>query len=199
MENATNPAYQAIPPQYPAPGAGGPAFVQPMPVVNPDISPVLAFLLGLIPGVGAIYNAQYAKGLVHAVVFGMLISIAEKRELNGGFEGLFIMMAMIWFFYMAFEAYHTAKRRALGLPVDEFSSLIRVNPGASSLPVGPVILILAGVFFLLANFDLIRVEDFARFWPLLLILLGGYLLYARVRGASNSNNNGDSGSTRFSE
>ena len=26
---------------------------------------VLAFVLGLIPGVGAIYNGQYAKGLVH--------------------------------------------------------------------------------------------------------------------------------------
>ena len=35
----------------------------------PDISPGLAFFLGWIPGVGAIYNGQYAKGLVHAVAF----------------------------------------------------------------------------------------------------------------------------------
>ena len=30
--------------------------------VRTDVSPALAFFLGLIPGVGAIYNGQYAKG-----------------------------------------------------------------------------------------------------------------------------------------
>nr|MDQ2901676.1 hypothetical protein [Acidobacteriota bacterium] len=36
-------------------------------------SPGLAFVLGLIPGVGAIYNGQYAKGLVHFIVFGLIV------------------------------------------------------------------------------------------------------------------------------
>src|ERR1700686_3885880 len=31
-----------------------------------DVSPGLALFLGVIPGVGAIYNGQYAKGMVHA-------------------------------------------------------------------------------------------------------------------------------------
>ena len=44
-------------------------------MANPGVSPGLAFLLGLIPGVGAIYNGQYAKGLVHVLILGMLISI----------------------------------------------------------------------------------------------------------------------------
>ena len=165
------PNYQAAPP---FPG-------QPNMIVNPDVSPGLAFLLGLIPGVGAVYNAQYAKGLIHAVVFGMLVSILDRRELNGGFEPLFGILLSIWFFYMAFEAYHTAKRRSYGQPVDEFSSLVRINPGASAFPIGPIILIGAGVFFLLANFDLIRVADFARFWPVLLIGAGAWLLYARMK------------------
>src|SRR5687768_13398380 len=39
------------------------------------VSPGLAFLLGLVPGVGAIYNGQYAKGLVHVLIFGLLISV----------------------------------------------------------------------------------------------------------------------------
>ena len=34
----------------------------------------LAFLLGFIPGVGAIYNGQYVKGLIHVVIFGVLIA-----------------------------------------------------------------------------------------------------------------------------
>ena len=34
------------------------------------LAPGLAFALGFIPGVGAIYNGQYLKGLVHALIFG---------------------------------------------------------------------------------------------------------------------------------
>jgi len=36
--------------------------------VYADVSPGLALFLGLIPGVGAIYNGQYAKGMVHAII-----------------------------------------------------------------------------------------------------------------------------------
>src|SRR5215472_10181722 len=43
--------------------------------IDAGVSPGLAAFLGFIPGVGAIYNGQYAKGLVHAVVFGLIISI----------------------------------------------------------------------------------------------------------------------------
>jgi len=42
-----------------------------------DVSPGLAFFLGWIPGVGAIYNGQYAKGLVHAVLWGVLVSLTN--------------------------------------------------------------------------------------------------------------------------
>lgn len=175
--NTANTAYQQAPP---FPG-------QQMPVVDASVSPGLAFLLGLIPGVGAIYNGQYAKGLIHAVIFGMLVSITDNHDLNGGFEALFGLMSAVWVFYMAFEAHHTAKRRLYGLPVDEFSSLVRINPGTNAFPIGPVILIGAGVFFLLANFNLIRLADFARFWPVLLIAAGAWLLYARMKSNENSN------------
>src|ERR1051325_10343647 len=40
------------------------------------ISPGLAFLLGLIPGVGSIYNGQYAKGFVHVLIAGLLFSLS---------------------------------------------------------------------------------------------------------------------------
>ena len=39
-----------------------------------NVSPGLALFLGMIPGVGAIYNGQYAKGMVHAIVWGVLMS-----------------------------------------------------------------------------------------------------------------------------
>ena len=78
----------AAPPPRPPPAPGPPP---PPPPAGPsgsaatsyayaDVSPGLAFFLGMIPGVGAIYNGQYAKGLVHAVIWGMLMSIANSRR-----------------------------------------------------------------------------------------------------------------------
>ena len=144
--------------------------------VVPDsgVSPGLAFLLGLIPGVGAIYNGQYAKGLVHVVIFGLIISILS----SGGMEGLFVPLLIGWIFYMPFEAYHTARKRQMGQTVDEFSSLVPLKNRTSS-KAGPIVLIGGGVFFLLVNLDLIQLYQVVRFWPVLLILLGGWMLYSR--------------------
>ena len=96
-----------------------------------DASPGLAFVLGLIPGVGAIYNGQYAKGLVHVIIIGLTISILSNGAARGLEPLLSLLLAGFWF-YMAFEAYHTARRRQLGQAVDEFSSLI---PMRGSRPV----------------------------------------------------------------
>ena len=123
---------------YASPYATG-GYPNPHPVVDASVNPGFAFLLGMIPGVGAIYNGQYAKGLIHVIVLGLLIAITGSHELNGGFEVVFALSIGAWFFYMAFEAYHTAKRRMYGLPVDEFSSLWSMdqNATASRVPAGP--------------------------------------------------------------
>jgi len=151
-------------------------------VANPGVSPGLAFLLGLIPGVGAIYNGQYAKGLVHVLILGLVISINSSNA-AGGLEPLFGMLTAVFWFYMAFEAYHTARKRMMGEPVDEFSSLIQLKGGKEGeLPVVPVVLIGLGVLFLLNNLELLRLRVVLRYWPVLLIAAGGWMLYSRIKG-----------------
>jgi hypothetical protein len=147
--------------------------------VNHDVSPGLAFVLGLIPGVGAIYNGQYAKGLVHVIIIGLVISVMSNGNTHGLEPLLALLLSGFWF-YMAFEAYHTARRRQLGQPVDEFSSLIPTRAGASKFPVAPVVLISLGVIFLLDNLDLLDFSRALRYWPVALIALGAYMLYARM-------------------
>ncbi len=147
-------------------------------VIDRSVSPGLAFLLGLIPGVGAIYNCQYAKGLVHVVILGLIISVLSAGG-AGGFEPIFVALIPAFVFYMAFEAYHTAKKRQLGLAVDEFSSIVTIRNG-SGFPVGPVLLMAAGILFLLINLDLIRIYQVVRYWPVFLIVLGAYMLYCRI-------------------
>ena len=148
--------------------------------LDSSISPGLAFILGLLPGVGAIYNAQYAKGLVHVVVFGMLITLANSDNV-GDLHIMFGFMIPAWVIYQAFEAYHTAQRRQKGEVVDEFSGLVSSQAGQGGIPVGPLVLIGLGVVFLLNNFELIRISQVVRFWPLALIGAGVYLLYVRLQ------------------
>lgn len=88
----------AIPPFYPLP-PGGP-------------NPTAAAVLGLIPGVGAMYNGQLFKGLIHVVIFAILVSITDRYGVFGIFIGA-------WVLYQSFEAYHTAKARRDGQPLPD--------------------------------------------------------------------------------
>jgi hypothetical protein len=161
----------------------------PPPIANHDASPGLAFLLGLIPGVGAIYNGQYAKGLVHVIIIGLTISVLSNNAARG-FEPLVGLLLASFFFYMAFEAYHTALRRQRGQIVDEFSSLFPIHGGANKFPVAPILLIVLGVIFLLNNLDFFEVERIIRYWPVLLICLGAYMLYVRISHSSETEKGG---------
>src|SRR5580765_2184483 len=88
--------------------------------------PRLAFVLGLIPGVGAIYNGQYAKGLVHAIICGLIISILDSHAAHR-LEPVLVVLLIAFVLYMAFEAYHTARQRSIGNLVDEFSALFHAR------------------------------------------------------------------------
>lgn len=84
-------------------------FVPP-PTGSPN--PVAAAVLGLIPGVGAMYNGQFFKGLIHVVIFAVLVSIS-------GHYGVFGIFIGAWVLYQSFEAYHTAVARRDGLPLPD--------------------------------------------------------------------------------
>ncbi|SEB61705.1 hypothetical protein [Terriglobus roseus] len=94
----------------PPPPAGYPPYGPGMPHVP---NPLLAGLLGFIPGVGAMYNGQFAKGIAHIAIFAVLSSLAD--HVNGIF-GLFVAG---WIFYMVFEAYQTAVARRDGRPLPD--------------------------------------------------------------------------------
>jgi hypothetical protein len=148
--------------------------------VYADVSPGLALFLGMIPGVGAIYNGQYAKGMVHAIVWGVLMSIANSEAAHG-LEPVFVMSVVAWMAYMAFEAYHTARKRRMGEAVDEYSSLVNLG-GRDQIPVAAVVLIIMGILLLLHTLDLLNFDRVVRYWPVLLIAAGVYLLYGRFSG-----------------
>ena len=97
------------------PGAPPPASgpIPPPPASSGEPSPMLAGFLGLIPGVGAMYNGQVAKGFAHLVVFAVLVFLSDHVS---DIFGFFIAG---WVVYQAFDAYHTAKARRDGMPLPD--------------------------------------------------------------------------------
>ena len=142
-------------------------------------APVLAFLLGFVPGLGAIYNGEYNKAIIHVVIFGAII-FGIASDLGESLQGLLIFALCVFPFYMAIDAMRSAKARATGQPLtDPFENW------SGQRPLGPIILIGIGALFLLNNFgvfEFFRVRQI--FVPLLLIGIGFFMLKNRVSGKS---------------
>jgi TM2 domain-containing membrane protein YozV len=87
-------------------------FQQPYVAPSSGPNPWLAGSLGVIPGVGAMYNGQFVKGLIHVLIFAVLVSAAHVYWIFGLFIGA-------WVLYQAFEAFHTARAMRDGEPLPD--------------------------------------------------------------------------------
>ena len=142
-------------------------------------NPGAAFALGLIPGVGAIYNAEFFKAAVHIIIFGVLISITD---MDTPLEPLFGLLIMGFYIYMPFEAYYTAKKRQLraqGIeletPIDRFHEQVEGLEHKEFW--GGVALVVLGALFLMDNLRVFRMRAVFELWPLLLIAAGAWLVW----------------------
>src|SRR5215831_15761001 len=108
VPGATAPGATRVPPPPPPPGAP---------------NPVIAGVLGLIPGVGAMYNGQFTKAFAHVVIFVLLII---GTNTSGNLAGIFGGLIAFFVFYMAFEAYKTAEAKRHGLPAPDPLGLDRM-------------------------------------------------------------------------
>jgi hypothetical protein len=149
-------------------------------------SPEAAFFLGLIPGVGAIYNAEFFKAAIHILIFGTLATIANHAD---DWVPLMPFAVVGFYLYMPFEAYYTAKKRKLAregiLLETPFDRMNEQFGGFKDKELwGGVGLVLLGGIFLLDNFDLVPFDKIAKLWPLVLII-GGVLLISRFVGSKN--------------
>jgi Domain of unknown function (DUF5668)/B-box zinc finger len=143
-------------------------------VSPPGANPGLAATLGVIPGLGAVYNGQYLKALIHVLIFAGLIA-ALSSDLPEGADAFLGVVLGCFYFYMPIEAYRTAQARAKGEP--EPANLIE-GPGRK--PIGAFVLIAIGVLVLLGNFGLLQTEWLRKTWPIALILVGGWILWDRL-------------------
>jgi Domain of unknown function (DUF5668)/B-box zinc finger len=161
--------------------AGAPPIGVPAPTGTAPSSgnTVLAFILGLIPGLGAIYNGEYNKALLHIVIFAGII-LGLNLDLGDGAQAVFICALVVFPFYMAIDAVRTLKSRQTGEQYQD-----PVENWTKQKAIGPILLIGLGALFLLKNFgvfDFFRIRELI--FPLILIGIGVLLLKNRVGGAS---------------
>jgi cell wall-active antibiotic response 4TMS protein YvqF/B-box zinc finger protein len=168
-------AATAAPDALPPTSAGAAASAAPRHEGNPGLAFVLGFLF---PGLGAVYNGEYNKALIHIVVFATMI-LGLSSDLDGGFKAVLGILLAGFIFYMAFDSMRTAQAQRRGeVIVDPLESW------SKGRPVGPIILIAVGALFLLNNFDLFPFYRIERFWPLILIAIGVLMFRNRLGSRS---------------
>jgi hypothetical protein len=149
-------------------------------------NPTLAAFLGFFPGVGAAYNGQYEKGVLHVLMFPMIVGMIHA-------DGIFGLLMPVYIGYMVVDAYKTALARVkgerppdylrlgelLGSSDKPLSAAFGLDTGertavadAGRPPLGAIVLIVLGTLLLLANMDWVPRRPFQTFWPLVLVVIG---------------------------
>ncbi len=133
-----------------------------------------AAALGIIPGLGAVFNGEYGKAVIHVLVFGTIISLIERQP------AIFVPALVAWIFYMPFDAYQTAKARAASIAAGASASASDgIRPFARRETIGPILLISIGTLVLLDQWNPGIFDHVLDFWPLGLIALGVWMLVKR--------------------
>ena len=134
-----------------------------------NYSPERAVVFALIPGMGAVYNRQYPRAVLHFSVFAGLILMSESRP------EIFVLATIAWYVFTIFDAYRSAQ------------SIIRDrihDPEAAggrnsiNVPIWGGVLVLFGGLLFLDNIRWLRLRYFVDdAWPLLFVAAGAYLIY----------------------
>jgi hypothetical protein len=101
-------------------------------------NPSLAAFLAIFPGMGAIYNGNFLKGITYVLIFQIVDSYNEAGRMNQN---------------IAIGEESAGSKEDLSL----FSA---------------VAVLVIGIIFQLANFDLLTYRQVTRLWPLALIAFG---------------------------
>ncbi len=175
-----------------APPAAAPTYVYAAPVEHEGPNPGTACALGFIPGLGAVYNGEYIKGLIHVIIFGGIIAALSNDATPNGLQALLGIFLGVFYCYMPIEAYRTARAKRMGLPVTGFfgetaapiSAPAGDPAGAQAAPVhrnytGSIVIIVFGVICLLATTDVLNSHWIEYLWPLVIVAIGVALLFKR--------------------
>ncbi|MCB1023236.1 MAG: B-box zinc finger protein [Acidobacteria bacterium] len=153
-----------------------------VPIVRKQTSPFISTVLSLFcPGLGAAYNGQTSKALIHFLVF---IGLFQMAILSGGMA-VFVLGFLGMWLYAALDSWRTAQMIRSGVTPNSAEDVL-VQRFSGNAKLWGIVLTIIGVSFVLQtlfNFNQILTRFIL---PLLLIGLGIHLLRAYLFKSNSS-------------
>lgn len=152
----------------------------PTSILRRKSSPFIATLLSFVPGLGAAYNGQTSKAIVHFAIFA---SFFQMAVLTQGVP-FFILGVLATWLFAAVDACRTAQLMRSGLAPDTEDDVITRRLYGNPLAWGTTLVII-GTLFLLHT--LLRVNlPIKELLPVALVALGAYMLFDYIRRGKSS-------------
>jgi len=138
----------------------------------PSDAPKRAALCAIIPGLGAVYNNEYMKAIAYFAVWAALAVMGNRLSSVFGFG------AFVFILFTMFDGYRSAEARVRNrLRTGSFEE---EPPQQDKTLIGwGVFLMILGVIFFLHN--LVPFYLLNRFWPLIFIFIGAFLVYRALQ------------------
>jgi len=135
-------------------------------------------LLSFVPGLGAAYNGQTSKAIVHFTIFASFFQMAVLTQGLQGFPFFLLGVVGTWLF-SAVDACRTAQLMRAGLSPDAEEDVITRRLYGNPFAWGTTLIII-GTMFLLHT--LLGVQlPIKQLLPVGLVALGAYMLFDYVR------------------
>lgn len=152
----------------------------PSQVIRRKSSPFVATLLSFVPGLGAAYNGQTAKAIVHFAIFA---SFFQMAVLTQGLHFFVLGVFGTWLF-AAVDACRTAQLMRSGLSPETEEDVIARRLYGNPFAWGVTLIVIGSIFLL---HTLLGVQLPVReLLPVALVLLGAYMLFDYLRRRRNS-------------
>jgi len=146
---------------------------------KPRKSPILAFLLSFFfPfGVGPFYNGEVIKGFIYLIIFAGLVTMQQHGDAQP-FAGIVLGAFYIFQIIDTVNTANKINRRALvGGEIEEEEAVISTEAVTAGSIFWGVLLIALGLILLLGNFEVISYRAILDFWPVVVIVIGGKLIF----------------------
>lgn len=151
------------------------SHASPSNVLRRKSSPFVATLLSFVPGLGAAYNGQTSKAIVHFAIFA---SFFQMAVLTQGVHFFVLGVLGTWLF-AAVDACRTAQLMRAGLSPDAEEDVIARRLYGNPFAWGTTLIII-GTLFLLHT--LLGVQlPIKELLPVALVALGAYMLFDYLR------------------
>jgi len=154
--------------------------------------PLLAIVLSAMPGLGQIYVGYYQQGITLVIIAGSLFTVSVNSHAFGlrEFQPLLGMSTMFTWLYGCVDAGRRASlyNQALsGLRPMDLPENQRTPEWHGSL-VGGACLVLFGIVLFFHTMFGMSMEWVMRWWPLALVLVGVWLVYASIQSRTVASN-----------